>query len=369
MIDLRSDTLTLPDRAMLEAILAAPLGDDGREDTHGRGEDTTVNRLEDMAADLTGKEAAVFFPSGTLANSAAILTWCKAGDIVLVDKEQHILLSEKYVFEPGYGDLIPLCYQHHESHMPIPAEIDWLLEKSGSKLVCLENSHNFSGGYCIDLTTMKAIRETADKHGASIHLDGARVFHAAAHLNCAVSEICQYVDSAMFCVSKGLGAPIGSLLCGSEEFCRKARKARKLLGGGMRQSGVVAAPAIYALEHNVKRLAEDIEHTKLIHRLLKENLKKIRVQEEVQTNILMLDVFDTGINAEEFCSLTKKEGLLIRPVLNDVTVRLVLYKGITAEAAEMAANIILKLDAVLVGQGMQKSLETGDGYDDKNTQR
>lgn len=345
MVDLRSDTLTMPDRPMLETILTAPLGDDGRTDAQGRGEDLTINRLEDMAAAMVGKEAAILMPTGTFGNSTAIMTYCKAGDTVLVDEEQHILLTEKFVFD--VGQLKPLCYHLDQSHMPDPQEIDRLLTESGSKLVCLENSHNFSGGYCIDLPTMARIRQVADKHGASIHLDGARLFHAAAYLGVPAADICQYVDSVMFCVSKGLGAPVGSLLCGSAGFCAKARNTRKLLGGVMRQGGVVAAPAIYALEHNVERLQEDIDNARLVHSMLKGKLQKLILQEEVQTNIVMLDLSQAGIEAPEFCARAKELGLHIRPIRNNFRVRLVLYKGITQQDAATAANIILQLDKSL----------------------
>lgn len=349
MIDLRSDTLTMPDRSMLETILSAPLGDDGRTDSQGRGEDATVNRLEDMAAGLTGKEAGILMPTGTFGNTTAILTYCRPGDAVLVDEEQHILLTEKFVFEPALGQLTPVCYHLDGRHMPDPEEIDHLLEQSGAKLICLENSHNFSGGYCIDLSTMAEIRRVANSRGAAIHLDGARLFHAAAHLNTTADQICQYVDSVMFCVSKGLGAPVGSLLCGSKKFCAQARMTRKLLGGVMRQAGVIAAPAIYALEHNVQRLQEDIDNAKLIHEKLQGKLKKLRMQEEVQTNILMLDLSDAGIKADAFCARAKELGLYIRPIRNDVRVRLVLYKGITRQDAEAAADILLELDKSLCG--------------------
>ena len=347
MIDLRSDTLTLPDQPMLRTILEAPLGDDGRTGADGRGEDPTVNRLEDRAAELVGKEAAVLMPTGTFGNSTAVMTYCQAGDTVLVEEEQHLLLTEKFVFEPGFGRLNPVCYHLDERHMPDPAELEDLLTRYPVKLICLENSHNFSGGYCIDPETLARIRAVADRHGVSIHLDGARLFHAAAALNTTAAELCRYVDSVMFCVSKGLGAPVGSLLCGTREFCARARTTRKLLGGVMRQAGVVAAPALYALEHNVERLGEDIEHARLAHRLLRGKLKKVGLQEEVQTNILMLDLTHAGIEAAPFCQRAKEKGLLIRPVRNNVRVRLVFYKGITRQDAVDAANIILALDQEL----------------------
>ena len=344
MIDLRSDTLTMPDQPMLATILNAPLGDDGRTNAEGRGEDATVNRLEDMAAAMVGKEAAVFMPTGTFGNSTAIMTWCQPEEMVLVDEEQHILLTEKFVFDSRFGRLKPVCYHMTASHMPDPAEIDSLLTETGAKLICLENSHNFSGGYCIDIETMKQIRHIADSHGAHIHMDGARLFHAAAYLHVPPAEICQYVDSVMFCISKGLGAPMGSLLCGTCAFCKEARIMRKLLGGVPRQAGVAAAPGIYALEHNVDRLYEDIENAHHVYEKLNGKLQKLHLQEEVQTNIVMLDLTDSGILAPEFCALAKEKGLLIRPVMNNYRVRLVFYKGITRRDAEKAAEILLELD-------------------------
>ena len=178
-------------------------------------------------------------------------------------------------------------------------------------------------------------------------MDGARLFHAAAHLHTTVKQVCQYVDTVMFCVSKGLGAPVGSLLCGTEVFCAKARANRKLFGGVMRQAGVVAAPAIYALEHNVERLTEDIENAQYVHQQLSGKLHKVRLQEEVQTNILMLNLTDAGILADEFCKRAKEHGLLIRPIRNQYRVRLVFYKGITRKDAEEAAAILLALDSEL----------------------
>jgi threonine aldolase len=346
MIDLRSDTLTMPDQPMLEMILHAELGDDGRTDKRGRGEDKTINQLEDLAAELTGKEAAVLLPTGTLGNTTAIMTYCQAGDPVLVHKEQHILITEKFVFEPDFGRLKPVCYNMDKRHMPDVAQIDSLLAESGAKLLCLENTHNFSGGYCIDLDTMRRIREVADKRGAKIHMDGARLFHATASLGVSAKEICQYMDSVMFCISKGLGAPVGSLLCSTEAFILKARDRRKLFGGVMRQGGVIAAPGIYALTHNVERMTEDIKNARLTHSLLKGRLKKIGLQEEVQSNILMLEMKGSGITPDKFCTCAAERGLLIRPVLS-TSVRLVFYKGITEKEARKAAEIIYEIDQAL----------------------
>lgn len=347
MIDLRSDTLTMPSHAMLETVLTARLGDDGRVGENGRGEDAAVNELEDRAAALTGKEAAVFFPTGTLGNTTALMTWCRAGDPVLVEAQQHILVSEIYPFAEDCGRLRPVCYGLDETHQPSIVELEAGLERSGAKLVCIENTHNFSGGYCIGLERMQEIRAVADCHQAKIHMDGARVFHAAAALDCTVEEICRHVDSVMFCISKGLGAPIGSLLCGSREFIAEARQKRKLFGGVMRQAGIAAAPGLYALEHNVERLGEDIRNTQLTHSLLQGKLKHLKLQEEVQSNILILSMEDAPISADGFAQRAKEQGLLVLPLADMGTVRLVFHLGNQEADAKGAAEIIAAVDNAL----------------------
>lgn len=345
MIDLRSDTLTLPSEEMLKTILFAKLGDDGRTDRRGRGEDPTVNELEDLAAMLTGKEEAVLFSSGTLANTTAVLTYCNPGDKVLVDEMQHIYVSEKVVFEKSVGQLIPVTYKLNERKTPDLKSLRNLMQQNDIKLLCIENTHNFSGGTCIGLEELKSIHNLAQEFNIPIHMDGARLFNAAVSLGVEAKDICQYVDSVMFCLSKGLGAPVGSLLCGSEDFVKKARGKRKLLGGNMRQAGIIAAPGIYALKHNIESLKEDNGNAKYAADSLR-GLKKTRVQENVQSNIVMLDVSQTGLTVEEYCARAKENGLWIRPVLNNKA-RLVFYKGISRDDAVQAVNIIKEIDAQL----------------------
>lgn len=346
MIDLRSDTLTLPDKEMLDTILSAKLGDDGRVDEYGRGEDKTVNELEDLAAEITMKEAALLFPTGTLGNTVAIMSQCSEGDSVLVHERQHILITEKYVFDDQYGRLKPEVYKMNNNMTPDIDMIDDLLNKSGAKLLCLENTHNALGGYCIPIEEMKKLRKVADKYDAKIHLDGARLFHAASALEVPVKEITMYVDTVMFCISKGLGAPIGSLICGTSTMIKRARELRKIFGGGMRQAGVIAAPGIYALKHNVKDLNKDIINAKHVYNILYGKLKKITMQKEVQSNILMLNLSDTKVSPSKFCDMAKEKGLLIRPVSED-SVRLVFYRDIDASMSEEAAEIILELDKMI----------------------
>lgn len=346
MIDLRSDTLTLPNKEMLETILTAKLGDDGRVDANGRGEDLSVNALEDYAARLLGKEAALLFPTGTFGNTAAIMTRCAAQDPVLVHEQQHLLLTEKLLFEESYSRLRPIRYRMNENMTPDVEMIDRLLGETGAKMLCLENTHNFSGGYCIPVAEMEKLRAVADRHGAHIHLDGARLFHAAAALGVPAAALVKDADSVMFCISKGLGAPVGSLLCGTREHMQKARDLRRLMGGGMRQAGVIAAPGLYALEHNIERMTEDIANAKLVAALVKDKLHKLVIQDDVQSNIVVFRLTDTAVTPAALCTLAEQAGLLIRPVLSD-SVRLVFYKGITAEDARGAAEILIALDQKL----------------------
>ncbi|WP_333645950.1 threonine aldolase family protein [Lacrimispora sp.] len=342
MIDLRSDTLTLPDQEMLKTILGAKLGDDGR--THGlqRGEDLTVNELEDLAAQITGKDAGVLFPTGTLGNTAAVLASCQPGDKVLVDEQQHLYISEKVLFDSSLGQLQPVTYRHDENGFPILEDIEAALKGGGIRLVCIENTHNFAGGACIPLENMKEIYELAYQYQVPVHMDGARMFNAAVALNVSAGEMCRYVDSAMFCISKGLGAPVGSLVCGNQEFILKVRGKRKLLGGVMRQAGIIAAPGLYAMKNNIERLQEDHAHAKCTAELI-QGLKYTHMVGQAVTNILVLDVNDLGLTPEEYCGKAEEKGLLIKPVLSD-KVRLVFYKGITKEDAIEAARIIGELD-------------------------
>ena len=344
MVDLRSDTISMPTRAMLETILEAKLGDDGRTDSRGRGEDLAVNELEDLAAEMTGKEAAVVFPSGTQGNTSAILAYCRPGQKVMVDEMQHIYLSEKVVFDPSIGQLEPVTYKLDQDNLPDLDDMRRILESQEIALLCIENTHNFSGGTCVPLERMKAIRELAQEFGVPVHMDGARMFNAVVALGVEAREMCRYVDSVMFCISKGLGAPIGSLVCCSEEFSRKVRDKRKLLGGAMRQAGVIAAPGTYALKHNIERLAEDNANAAYAAEQLKD-LKNTKVYGKVMSNIIVLDANGLGLTPGEYCSRAAEKGLLIKPVLKD-KVRLVFYKDISREDTETAVSIIRELDSL-----------------------
>ena len=254
-IDLRSDTITQPTPAMREAMAKAPVGDDVY------GEDPTVNRLQEMAAERMGKEAGLFVASGTLGNLAAILSHCQRGDEVMVGDKAHTFL-----FEAGG---ISALGGVHSRQLPNQPDGSLALADIGSairpddphdpisRLVCLENTHNRCGGTCQSVAYNREVAAFAHERGLKVHLDGARIFNAAAALGVPAKALADPVDSVTFCLSKGLCAPVGSVLCGTKEFIAKARRIRKMAGGGMRQAGILAAAGIVALETMVDRLGED----------------------------------------------------------------------------------------------------------------
>ena len=345
MIDLRSDTVTLPSREMLQCILDAPLGDSGRLDGDGRGGDPTVSALEDRACELTGMERSILLPSGTMGNHVAVLTYCQPGDLVLMDANQHIYKVEKAVCDPRCGQMNPIFYHLTEDGYPDTKEIEDILENAKPKLLCIENTHNAAGGTYIPIHVLKELRRLADRAGIPIHMDGARLFNAAVASQNSAEEICKYVDSVMFCISKGLGAPVGSMLCGKKEFILEAAKTRKFLGGAMRQAGVFAACGLYALNHNISNLAEDHRKAKMAWEALG-NLKKIHTLKNIQSNILILDVTDTGLNADEVIVRAKEKGLWLSRS-TDTRVRMVFYHGITEDQTIQAINIVKELDKSL----------------------
>ncbi len=258
VIDLRSDTVSKPTDAMRRAMAEAEVGDDVF------GDDPTVNRLEALAAGRMGKEAAVYVPSGTMANLVSVMTHTQPGDEAIMGDQCHI-----YNYEVAGSARVA----HIQAHI-LPNRADGSLDPEAvraairepglhnphSALLCLENTHNRCGGAAVPVATMDALTAIAHENGLRVHLDGARIFNAAAALQVDPARIARDCDSVSFCLSKGLGCPVGSLICGDGEFIQRARRNRKILGGGMRQAGIIAAAGIYALEHNVDRMAEDHEN-------------------------------------------------------------------------------------------------------------
>jgi len=309
MFDLRSDTITQPTEAMRKAMANAEVGDDVFS------EDPTVNRLQELAAEMAGKEAALFVPSGTMGNLTAILTHthgARCGEVIC-EESSHVRLNEAGGMA-ALGGLMCCPVRGNRGAMD-PADIRAHirtpdLHHPSTALICVENTHNYAGGAVLPLENMAAVRALADEFGLPVHLDGARAFNAAAALNVKVSEIAQYADSANLCLSKGLCAPVGSVLAGSKAFIERAKKYRKLLGGGMRQCGVLAAAGIIALTEMTKRLYEDNENAHALAVGLA-GIRGISLDPRfVQTNIVIFDVQKTGMTAAQFIEKLKGYGVL-----------------------------------------------------------
>jgi threonine aldolase len=334
IIDLRSDTVTLPSPAMREAMYRAEVGDDVY------GEDPTVNRLQELAAERTGKEAALFVPTGTMGNIAAVLAHAGRGEAVMVGDQSHI-----YRYEVGGASTLggsPMyvlptdAYGMLDLHKIETGISDGSDEHSApTALLCIENSHNRCGGTVLNLEQLEAFASLARSHGIKVHMDGARIFNAAAALDVPVSSLAQKVDSMMFCLSKGLSAPVGSMVVGSREFIYQAHRMRKVLGGGMRQAGIIAAAGIVALEQMVERLAEDHEHCKqLAHGLADYPQIEIDV-DRVVTNIVnfaVLNIHQQRLTHEEtlqFLAKAREHGVLMG-TMGEGTIRAVTHYGLDA---------------------------------------
>lgn len=325
VVDLRSDTLTVPTEAMRAAMREAEVGDDGRVDAEGRGGDPTVNRLEDYAAELLGKEAALFCPSGTMANLVALATWCDRGDAGALEPDLHVFRTEKSPFMEKFLGIQPVFYSRDAEGMPEVASFASACATPGLKLACVENSHNFGGGICVSLARQQALAATARKASVPVHMDGARLFNAAVALGVDAAHLAACADSVMFCLSKGLGAPFGSVLCGTREFIAQARQTRKLLGGGMRQAGIMAAAGLVALRTGIERLAEDHENARHLGAALAAYGEFVLTP--VQSNIVMLDISASGRSSEWFEQKLAPLGLLAKGMGTD-HLRLTTYSGV-----------------------------------------
>jgi threonine aldolase len=308
MIDLRSDTVTRPTPEMRAAMAAAIVGDDQY------GEDSTVNALESRAAELMGKEAAVFVPSGTMGNLTALLAHCGRGDEAIIGDESHILWYESG--GPATLGGIPL-FTVRTDRLGLfdlnQLEGGIRTDRPGyprTGVVCIENTHNRCGGAVVPMAFMRTVRDLAHGRGVAVHLDGARIFNAAAYLGIPPSTIAAEVDSVQFCLSKGLGAPVGSIVAGSAEFIVSVRKQRKVLGGAMRQAGVIAAAGLLALETMIDRLTEDHQRAKTLAAALAE-IPGVSVDlETVQTNIVVFKV-PSGLDQREVAATCKGHGLIV----------------------------------------------------------
>ncbi len=343
-IDLRSDTVTLPTPTMREAIYRAELGDDVF------GEDPTTKRLEKIAAERMGKEAAVMVASGTMGNLVCVLTHCRRAEEVILGNRSHTFLYEAggmsalggihphTIINQPDGTMrledIEAAIRGHNVHFP------------RTRLICLENTHNRCNGSALTPEYMETVAALAKDRGLMVHLDGARIFNAAVALQVDVKELTRHADSLSFCLSKGLSAPVGSVVCGSREFIAEARRNRKVLGGGMRQSGIIAAAGITALEQMVDRIAED--HTNA--QRLAEGIAHITglsiEPEKVKTNIIYFNLVSQQFTIEKLVTQLNNKGIKILQVA-PTRLRAVTHYGISAE------DIDLTLTAL--GQTMEKS--------------
>lgn len=341
-IDLRSDTVTLPTPAMREAMATAEVGDDVM------GEDPTINRLEAMAAERVGTEAALFVSSGTMGNLVALLTHCGRGDEIIVGDKAHIFL-----FEAGSVSTLGGIHSRQIPNQPDAtlglADIEAAIRPDNdhfprSRVICLENTHNRCGGTCLTPDYMRQVRALADEYDLQIHLDGARVFNAAVAQGVDVRELTSDADSLSFCLSKGLSAPVGSLVCGPADFIQEARRARKVVGGGMRQAGIIAAAGIVALEQMVDRLADDHANARRLAEGMADTPGIALDPSQVQTNIVIFALEEGAPKPSEFCQRLAGNGVKMSPIEGQ-QIRAVTHQGIEADHIEQALVAITRVMA------------------------
>ena len=333
-IDLRSDTVTLPSSQMREAIYRAEVGDDVFS------EDPTINRFEKMAAERVGKEAALFVVSGTMGNLVCSLTHCGRGEEVILGDKSHMFLNEAGGMS-ALGGIHPHTVANQPDGTMRLEDIESAIRGSNvhfprTRLICLENTHNRCNGAALPAEYIESVAAVAKRHGLSLYLDGARVFDAAVALGVDVKELTRSVDSVSFCLSKGLSAPVGSAVCGSSEFIAEARRSRKVLGGGMRQAGFLAAAGIVAMEEMVERLAEDHVNA----RRLADGIAQIEGlaidAAAVQTNILYFDLVSDRLDVETFVSRLEEKGVRLLHTGGPRRFRVVTHYGIEAEDVDVA---------------------------------
>jgi threonine aldolase len=333
VIDLRSDTVTRPTDAMRRAMARAEVGDDVY------GEDPTVRRLEERAAELLGKEHALFTPTGTMANQIALLVHCRRGDEVIVGEGAHVFFYEGgaggawagvQFLEAGRGGLFTVA----EMEACIKPDLYFLAR---TRLVAIENTHNRAGGRVFPQDDVVAVAERARSHGLAVHLDGARIWNAAIASRRSPAELAAPADTVSACFSKGLGAPVGSVIAGSSAHVELARRYRRMLGGGMRQAGVVCAAALHALDHHVERLAEDHEHARTLATALAD-ARGIRCDPAtVETNIVVFDL--AAGDALDYVARAEKAGVLIHSI-GPSRIRVVTHLGVSREDVGRAIGLL-----------------------------
>jgi threonine aldolase len=338
IVDLRSDTVTLPTDEMLEAMRNAELGDDVYR------EDPTVNRLEELAAKKMGKDAALLTTSGTQANLVSAMSQTTRGDEVILETEAHMYYYEVGAFS-ALGGLVPRFVKGHMGVMS-PRDIEQVLRPPNihfppTSLICIENTHNRAGGTIWSPSNIKEVSDLAKTHSLRVHMDGARIFNAAIALGLDVRQFTRHVDTLMFCLSKGLSAPIGSMVVGEREFVDRARRYRKMLGGGMRQAGIIAAAGVIAIEKMVDRLRDDHVNAKTLATGLSK-IPGITVDmTRVQTNIVVYDVAGLDVDGKGWVAELGKHG--VKAGAQEFgRVRMVTHRGIEKEDIEYALTAVEK---------------------------
>jgi threonine aldolase len=340
IVDLRSDTVTLPTPAMREAMYEAELGDDVM------GEDPTVNRLEALAAEMVGKEAALFVPSGTMGNLVSILTHCQRGDEIILGDKAHIFIFE-VASASAFGGVQLHIVPNEQNGMLDPENVLGAIRGENvhlppTRLVCLENTQNWCGGCVLSPEQMDSVCFPVRERGIAVHLDGARIFNAAVALGIDARELTSNVDSVMFCLSKGLCAPVGSLVAGTKDFILRARKNRKRLGGGMRQAGILAAAGIVGLTQMVDRLAEDHHNARLLGEGLKE-IEGLGVDlDTVQSNMVFFDLETERMTAPELLAALGESGIKVGNY-GATRFRAVTHHGIEEEDIHRVLNVFRRI--------------------------
>lgn len=339
-IDLRSDTITQPTDAMREAMANARVGDDVLD------EDPTIHELQNLAAQKMGKEAALFVLSGTMGNLVSLLTHCNRGDEMILGDRSHIFINE-VGGAAALGGIHPRTIPNADDGT-LPLE---LMEKAirradihypATCLICLENTHNYCFGSPLTAEYMNAVRDLANKRHLKIHLDGARIFNAAVALSVDVRELTRQADSIMFCLSKGLSAPVGSLICGNLEFIQRARKFRKMVGGGTRQAGHLAAAGIVALEQMVERLKEDHRYARKLACGLAE-IEGIRLDiNKVKTNIIFFELHHPRLTADVFLRELESQGIKILSTAPGLF-RVVLNRNVSESQIDYTLAVVSEL--------------------------
>lgn len=340
MIDLRSDTVTVPTDGMRKAMARAEVGDDVY------GEDPTVNRLQEMAAALLSKRFALFVPSGTMANQLAIRSHTQPGQEVIVESKSHIVRYEQGAAGALAG--VQLHWVPGERGIMSAEQVEAAIRPTdphsiSTALICLENTHNAGGGTIYPLATIEKIRALAAKHNIPMHLDGARLMNAVAATTLPPASYAQHFETVSLCLSKGLGAPVGSLLISSDrQLIDRARRFRRMYGGAMRQAGVLAAAGIYALEHHVARLTDDHSHAKKLARLLQQIPSVQIAPQHVETNIVIFDVTDQRRTPIEIVAALKEQGVLINPI-GGLSYRAVTHLNVSAKQIDEAGAVFMRV--------------------------